>query len=135
LTETSQTDRFPYPRELVVGLFASRQQVEKTLETLEGRGFEADDYGVLHGEDDARSLDVEGEAHGFAGKLVRLLQQLSSYDLDHVRRHAEHLRGGGYVVAAFVGEDEDAKRRAADAMRSAGGDFVNYYADSYIESL
>ena len=81
------------------------------------------------------SPPVKGEAHGFAGKLIRALQELSSYDRDHVRRHAEHLRSGGYVVAAFAGEDEHAKQRAADALRSAGGDFVNYYADACIESL
>ena len=58
----------------------------------------------------------------------------TSDDLVHVRRHAEHLAGGGYVVAVAVGEDELAKQRAADALR-ADGEFLNYYGDNYIESL
>ena len=85
--------------------------------------------------EDAQSLDVTGEAHGFGGRLVRALQWLSSPDHDHLRRHAEHLRAGGFVIGVDVGEDEDAKRRAADALRAGGGDFLNYYADLYIESL
>jgi hypothetical protein len=135
LTQTPSTDRFPYPRELVVGLFDSRHDTDRALQELGQRGFESDDFGVLHGEDDAHSLDVGGEAHGLGGKLLRALQQLSSYDREHVRRHAEHLRSGGYVVAVFVGPNEHAKQRAADAMRSAGGDFINYYASVYVESL
>jgi hypothetical protein len=89
----------------------------------------------LHGEQDADSLDLTGEAHGLRGHLIRALQVASSYDLDHVRRHAEHLRAGQYIVAVSVGVEEDAKERAADALRAAGGAFINYYADNYIESL
>jgi hypothetical protein len=60
---------------------------------------------------------------------------VSSPDLDHVRSHAAHQRSGDLVVAVVVGEDEDAKQRAVDALRAAGGRFVNYYADNYIESF
>ncbi|MCA1677576.1 MAG: hypothetical protein LC777_00825 [Actinobacteria bacterium] len=52
-----------------------------------------------------------------------------------MRRHVEHLRGGDYVLAVFVGEDEDAKQQAAAALRTAAAGFINYYADNYIESL
>jgi hypothetical protein len=34
-----------------------------------------------------------------------------------------------------VGEDEAAKRSAADALRAAGAQFLNYYADNYVEDL
>jgi hypothetical protein len=98
-------------------------------------GFGSDRSQVLHGEDDARSLDVSGDAHGFRGQVIRALQAAVSWDLDHVRRHAEHMRAGDYVVAVAVGEDDDAKRRAADALHAADADFVNYYGDNYIESL
>jgi len=70
-----------------------------------------------------------------SGRVLRALQAASSYDRDHTRRHVEHLQGGGQVLAAFVGEDEDAKRRAADVMREHGGDFINHYADNYVEAL
>jgi hypothetical protein len=134
MSETPSLDRFPYPRRLVVGLFHDEQGVHRASERLRRSGFESARFTVLHGAGDARSLDVTGEAHGLRGEVIRALQAASSDDLDHVRRHSEHLAGGGYVVAVAVGEDEDAKRRAADALR-ADGEFLNYYADNYIESL
>jgi hypothetical protein len=135
LSDTARFERFPYPRQLVVGLFESEQGLQNAVETLERVGFDSDSYEVLQGEDDARSLDLEGAAHGLSGRVLRTLQAASSYDRDHTRRHVEHLQGGGRVLAVLVGDDEDAKRRAADAMREHGGEFINYYADTYVEAL
>jgi len=126
-------DPFPYPHQLVVAFFDDEGGVRRASEALLGAGFAEDRFWVLHGEDDAVRLDAEGEAHGRGGRLVRALQELSSVDLDHVRRHAAHVRAGGYVVGVAVGDDEAAKQRAVDAMRSSGGGFINYYADNYIE--
>ena len=128
-------DRFPYPRELVVGVVRTTEDVDRALASLQDAGFASDAAQVLHGEDDARSLDVSGDAHGFRGQVIRTLQAAVSSDLDHVRRHAEHMRAGDYVVAVAVGEDDDAKRRAADALHAADAHFVNYYGNNYIESL
>jgi hypothetical protein len=132
---TPPFDRFPYPRQLVVGVFGDEQDLQRALAGLQRSGFGPDRYEVLHGEQDARSLDVTGEAHGLRGSVIRTLQAVSSDDLDHARRHAEHLLAGDHVVAVGVGKDEAAKQRAADALRAAGGAFINYYADDYIESL
>jgi hypothetical protein len=129
------SDPFPYPRQLVVGVVAGDAGRRRASEALEAAGFAPDRFVMLHGEEDARRLDVEGDEHGLAGRLVRALQAVSSADLDHVRHHAAHLRSGHLVVGVAVGEDEDAKQRAVDALRAAGGHFVNYYADNYIESF
>lgn len=133
--DTARFERFPYPRRLVVGLFESEHDLQRAVEALERVGFDSDSYEVLQGEEDARSLDPEGTAHGVAGRLIRALQEATSYERDHARRHADQLHGGGYVLGVFVGVDEDAKRRAGDAMRAQGGEFINYYAVTYIESL
>ena len=58
-----------------------------------------------------------------------------SDDADHARRYAEHLRDGHFVLGVSVGEDEAAKRRAADALRGADAQFIHYYADNYVEDL
>ena len=118
-----------------MGLLDKEENLQQSLATLKQAGFGSERYDVLHGEQDAGSLDLTGDAHGLRGHLIRALQAASSYDLDHVRRHAEHLRAGHYVLAVAVGVDEDAKQQAADAMRAAGGGFINYYAENYIESL
>jgi hypothetical protein len=135
LSDTARFERFPYPRRLVVSLFENEQDLQHAVEALERIGFDSESYEVLEGEEDARSLDLEGAAHGPSGRVLRALQAASSYDRDHTRRHVEQLQGGGQVLAVLVGEDEDAKRRAADAMREHGGEFINYYADTYVESL
>jgi hypothetical protein len=66
---------------------------------------------------------------------MRWLQAALSDDADHVRRNAEHLRAGQYVVGVAVGEDEAAKQRAADALRAAHAEFLNFYAENYVEDL
>jgi hypothetical protein len=128
-------ERFPYPLGLVVGVLRSTEQVQRAEEELERAGLTSQRREVLHGEDDARSLDVSGDAHGLRGRLIRALQQAASPDLDHARRHAEYMRAGDYVLAVEVGNDEDAKRGVADALRAAGAEFLNYYGENYIESL
>jgi hypothetical protein len=135
LSDTARFERFPYPRRLVVGLFGSEQDLQHAVEALERVGFDSDSYDVLHGDEDARSLDPDGTAHGVGGRVIRALQEASSYEREHARRHADRLQAGGYVLGVFVGADEDAKRRAGEAMRAHGGEFLTYYADTYIESL
>jgi hypothetical protein len=133
MSTTPPFERFPYPRELVVGLLGDEENLQQALAALKEAGFRSDRYDVLHGEQDADSLDVTGDAHGLRGHVIRALQTVSSYDLEHARRHAEHLRAGHYVLA--VGADEDAKQQAAEALRAAGGRSIHYYAENYIESL
>src|SRR5687767_7504222 len=86
MSQTPTFDRFPYPRRLVVGLLRDEQGVQRASELLRNGGFESDRFTVLHGADDARSLDVTGEAHGLRGEVIRALQAVSSDDLDHVQR-------------------------------------------------
>jgi hypothetical protein len=134
MSDRPPVDPFPYPRQLVVGVIPDEGGGQRVSESLLQAGFAPDHVVVLHGEEDARRLDVEGDEHGPPGKLIRVLQAALSFDLDHVRRHAAHLRSGEYVVAAAVGEDEGARHRAVEALRAAGAGFINYYGDNYIQS-
>ena len=34
-----------------------------------------------------------------------------------------------------MGEDDAVKQRAADALRGADAQFINYYAENYVEDL
>ena len=45
------------------------------------------------------------------------------------------LRAGHYLVGVAVGDDEEAKRRAADALRGSPCPILDYYAENYIEDL
>jgi hypothetical protein len=132
---SSEADSFPYPRGRVVAILADDALFEYARERLNQAGFGAESCDVLHGEEGLARLDVEGEAHGTRGGIVRRLQAVFSEDSDHVRRYAEHLRDGHYVVGVAVGDDEAAKQRAADALLAARAEFVNYYAENYVEDL
>jgi hypothetical protein len=69
------------------------------------------------------------------GTIMRGLQAAVGDNSDHVRLYAEHLRAGHYVIGVAVGDDEAAKQRAADALRSAHAEFLHYYAKYYVEDL
>ena len=128
-------DRFPYPGGNVVGVLIDGAALAGARERLQQAGFGPDRYDVLEGERDVERIDLKGEEHGRAGTIMRKLQAVLSDDADHASRYAEHLRDGHYVVGVSVGEDEAAKQRAADALRSADAQFLNYYADNYVEDL
>jgi hypothetical protein len=128
-------DRFPYPGGNVVGVLIDDAALDVARDRLEQAGFGPDRYDVLEGERDVGRIDVKGEEHGRAGSIMRKLQAVFSDDADHARRYAEHLRDGHYVVGVSVGEDELAKQRAAEALRASDAQFLNYYADNYVEDL
>jgi hypothetical protein len=128
-------DRFPYPAGNVVGVLIDDAALDVARDRLEQAGFGPDRYDVLEGERDVGRIDVKGEEHGRAGSIMRKLQAVFSDDADHARRYAEHLRDGHYVVGVSVGEDEMAKQRAAEALRASDAQFLNYYADNYVEDL
>jgi hypothetical protein len=127
-------DTLPYPKGSVVGVLADQSALQDARARLDQAGL-ADRVDVLHGEEGITRLDVTGEVHGSSGSLFRRLQRAMSDDADHVRRYAESLREGRYVVGVAVGEDEAAKRTAADALRSCHAEFLNYYAENYVEAL
>jgi hypothetical protein len=133
--DATPADFFPYPRGRVVAILADEAAFDAARRRLDQSGFDSDRYDILHGEQGLARIDVEGEAHGKRGGVIRRLQSALSDDADHVRRYAEHLRAGHYVVGVAVGEDEGAKQRAAEAFRAAHAEFVSYYADNYIEDL
>ena len=133
--DQSDPDRFPYPSGTVVAVFLEDAALGAARERLEQAGFGGDSYEVLRGEHDLERMDVEGKAHGFAGTVIRKLQAVLSDDADRVHQYAEHLRAGHALVGVTVGEDEAAKLRAADALRAANPELLDYYAENYVEDL
>jgi hypothetical protein len=135
VTGDPNRDRFPYPGGTVVGVLLDDAALDGARERLARAGFSPDRYEVLEGEGDAGRIDVKGEGHGLAGTVKRWLQGVMSDDADHARRYADHLREGHVILGVSVGEDDAAKHRAGDALRGADAQFINYYADKYVEDL
>jgi hypothetical protein len=133
--DANASDRFPYPGGNVVGVLLDDVALNGARVRLAQAGFAPDRYEVLEGERDVGRIDVRGEEHGLAGTVKRWLQGAFSDDADHVHRYAEHLREGHFILGVSVGGDEAAKQRAADALRRAHAQFINYYAQNYVEDL
>jgi hypothetical protein len=133
--DQSSRDRFPYPGGNVVGAFLDDAAIADARTRLEQAGFGPDRYEVLHGAEDAGRIDVEGEHHGRSGSIMRKLQSLLSDDAQRARDYAAHLNAGHYLVGVAVGEDEEARRSAADALRAARPQSLDYYAENYVEDL
>jgi hypothetical protein len=133
--DPSARDRFPYPGGNVLGVLLDESALNGARDRLAQAGFAPDRYDVLEGERDVGRIDVKGERHGLVGTVERWLQRVFSDDAEHARRYAEHLREGHFVLGVSVGEDEAAKQRAADALRGADAQFINYYAENYVEDL
>jgi hypothetical protein len=128
-------DLFPYPTGDVVGVFVDEAALDVARELLEQAGFGPDQYEVLHGETGLARIDSTGEAHGWTGRMVRRLQAAVTDEGEHARRYVEYLSEGHYIVGVAVGNDEAAKRHAAEAMRGADAEFLVYYATNYMENL
>jgi hypothetical protein len=128
-------DQFPYPGGNVVGVLLDEAALNGARERLAQAGFAPDRYDVLEGERDVGRIDLKGEGHGLIGTVERWLQGVMSDDADHARRYADALREGHFVLGVSVGEDEAAKQRAADALRGADAQFINYYAENYVEDM
>jgi hypothetical protein len=135
MSTSGERDRFPYPGGNVVGVLLDDAALSGARERLAQAGFTPDRYDVLEGEAALGRIDVDGEAHGLAGTVKRWLQGVMSDDADQARRYADHLREGHFILGVFVDGDEAAKQRAADALRAADAQFINYYADNYVEDL
>ncbi|MDA0172526.1 hypothetical protein OJ998_25720 [Solirubrobacter taibaiensis] len=132
---TTESDTFPYPTGRVVGILVDDATFADARQALERSGFEAGDYDVLHGEEGLARIDVDGAQHGHGGKFLRKLQAVFGDDSEDAGRFAEHLRAGHYIVGVAVGEDEAAKLRAADALRAGRAESIDYFGDTYVETL
>ena len=134
-SDANAHDSFPYPLGSVVGTLTDDAAFEDARQRLEAAGFGADRCDVLHGDEGLARIDVDGDEHGKTGSFIRRLQNVFSDDADQARRYAEYLRAGHYVVGVKVGEDQDAKQRAAAALHAAHAESVSYFAENYVEDL
>jgi hypothetical protein len=133
--EQTAHDSFPYPGGNVIAGVPDEAAFAQARESLQQSGFGPDRYQVLHGQDDAARIDVTGETHGWTGTVIRKLQAVMSDEAEITRNYAEYVRDGHYLVAVSVGDDDGAKRLAADALRAANAQFLTYYSAHTIEDL
>ena len=87
-------------------------------ERLTQAGFGSDRYDVLEGASDVDRIDLKGGAHGRVGTIMRWLRGTCSATTPTRRAAIQSICATvTSSLGVSVGEDEAAKRRAADALR------------------
>lgn len=123
-----------YPTNKVIGVFADWDHAEAAIKQLSAMGFTREDIGVLAGKEGAARLDASGERHGLAAQLSRFFQKFADLDAKHTQRHEQELMAG-HILIAVDGSDEQRREQVRQAMKSAGGYFINFYSKWWVENL
>jgi hypothetical protein len=123
------------PTHAVTAEFPSGVDVQALQRALAAVGFGADEVQVFQGAAGADELDLHGDRHGGWVHFRRALERVFADEIVVFDRAEEILRSGGVVVAAFTGGDAARKARAAEVLKSYGGQAVRYWGEFTIERL
>jgi hypothetical protein len=92
------SDTLAFPDHTVVGIVDDPEATVAVIEGLMAEGIPEEEIAVLYGESGARRLDPTGERHGILGRLRRLVQHYGDQERPHVKRQAEELQAGNFLI-------------------------------------
>ena len=115
-----------YPNRQVLGVFDSHASADRALEALSAAGVPAGDIQRFSGPQDAERFDATGERHGIVARLRRIVQFSLMDQLPAMAWYEAALQQGRSVVAVRTTNGAETKR-AVDAMKRAGGHFINRF--------
>ncbi len=124
-----------WPTHAVTADFPQGVGISALQRALADAGLAPDQVQVFQGEAGADQLDLKGERHGGWAQFRRALERVFADEMAFLDRAEEVLRAGGVVVAAFTGGDDAQKARAAEVLKSYGGQRVRYWGQWTIEGL
>jgi hypothetical protein len=127
------SDSLSFPDDTVVGIVDDPDAAEKVVADLVAAGIAEDEISVLCCDSGVRRLDPSGERHGTLGRLKRLVQTFGDTEKEYVRKQADELRAGNYLVAAPA--DEDERDAVAGVLNRHGGRFINHYGNWTVTRL
>lgn len=122
------------PARAVTANFPAAVDVPSVRQALADAGFGPEQTQVFVGAAGATQLDLKGERRGgwveFRRTLERMYTETKIFDrIDRV------LESGGALVVAFTEGDGSRKARAAEVLKSHGGEHVWYWGDLITENL
>ncbi|HEY9516574.1 MAG TPA: hypothetical protein VIQ74_12935 [Gemmatimonadaceae bacterium] len=123
-----------YPKNHVVGVLYTEEQVVAAARTLTGGGFLTSEIHVATGRAAADSLDEITGRGGLAGVAIRIAEALGVTN-DEMRLkdiYEEALRHGHFVLGVLA-PTEDRKQLAKRILLQHGADSVNFMARFTIE--
>ena len=123
------------PTNRVTGLFASYDDLEGALQTLESLGFGHQYIEVFAGPEGAQLLDLCGQRHGIAAWLFRNVEALLSDDTSLHQQADATLRAGGGVIGILIDGKESMKEQVAEVLKANNGQMINYWGRFTTERL
>lgn len=115
-----------YPRRKVLSVFETRAEADAAVDALRAAGIPASAIERFEGPDDADRFDATGRRHGLVARALRAMQFSLMDQLPAMAWYEAALRDGRTVVAVRT-SDRRETLRVVDALRSAGGHFINRF--------
>jgi hypothetical protein len=111
-----------------------RADADAAIEALKRAGIEADRVTVLHGEPGLARVRARNQAGGARARTLRLLSFMAADQAVDLAWYEAALADGRVVVLVHA---PDAAHRASaiDALRQAGGHFMNHYGRFATEDI
>jgi hypothetical protein len=129
----SNVDIFRHkPVNEVSALLPNEQSTVAACEYLYDAGFDVTRVQILRGEEGARILDKHGTQHGYAARLVRILQNLG-IDENALDVYDEALRNGETLITIPCASES--ARDLAYLLRPHGGHAMIYWGKGTRELL
>jgi hypothetical protein len=115
-----------YPNRQVLAVFDDRAAAERAVATLRSSGIAGGSIQIYDGAVDAERFDATGELHGIVARLRRVMQFSLMDQLPAMAWYEAALREGKIVVAVRT-TTRAGTLRAVEALRAAGGHFINRF--------
>ena len=103
-----------------------------SLAELSEAGFAPEEIHAICGEEGVRRLDPSGKHHGLRGRLIRVVETVSTDDT--LSDYADDLAAGAILVSVPA-RDDDEQSRAAHVLREHGATKMRYFGTAATTEL
>ena len=115
-----------YPTGRVLGVFDTPAAVDAALAALRAAGVDDGSVEQFHGKADADRFDATGQRHGSVARGLRAMQFSLMDQLPAMAWYEAALREGRTVIAVRT-PNRAGTLRAVEALKAAGGHFINHF--------
>jgi hypothetical protein len=128
------TDFIGYPRGKVLAVFDRVAGADMANQARHELGIGDRDIERFHGSGDADRFDATGQRHGPAARLLRTVQFGLMDQLPAMAWYEAALREGKTVVAVRT-RDRATTLAVVEALKTAGGHFINHFGRAATEEF
>jgi len=133
--ENAKDKEVRYPENRVVGLLATREQLESAVDALTSGGFLASEIEVIHGAAASEKLRQNTGRSGLADLAMRFAESIGMPNDETAIKnlYADGL-GSGQLLLAVLAPTEERRRVAGRILEEHGGTEVRFFGQYTIES-